>query len=231
MATSPAATPDRSTGAGPAEDDPGRYTSPSRVEALSDAVFAIVLTILVLEIAVPPNLTGESLIEVGNEIRATLVAWVISFLMAGTSWMGHRDLFSRLRVVTRELVWLNLLFLLPACLIPFAASVIGKYPDQPNAMYIYGIVMIAVTIMRVVLYHYVLRRPQLLRSGVGAAGPGFALTIAASPIALYALALALATTSTTASLFIFFSVPVLYFLLITALRHRRKTRSEAEEFS
>ena len=49
------------------------------------------------------------------------MAWIISFLLVGMYWVMHRDLFSRVRHVNRDLVWLNLLFLLPVSLIPFAA--------------------------------------------------------------------------------------------------------------
>ncbi len=213
--------------------DEDRTTSVGRVEALTDGVFAIILTILVLEIAIPPNLSQHSLAEVGKELRATLVAWIISFLITAMYWVWHRDLFARVRIVNRDLVWLNLLFLLPACLIPFAASVLGKYPDEAKAVYIYGIVMIAVTVLRTFMYWYVIRRPRLLkerhrptrrRSRQG-------LAIAAVPVVVYALAMALAATSPAASISLFFSVPILYFLLITVLRERSGSGDEADEFS
>jgi uncharacterized membrane protein len=95
-----------------------RQASPDRVLALSDGVFAIVLTLLVLEIGVPENLATESLRSSLLELRPTLVAWVISFLITGMYWVGHRDLFNRVQSVNRDLVWLNLLFLLAVSLIP-----------------------------------------------------------------------------------------------------------------
>ncbi|MCJ7672559.1 MAG: TMEM175 family protein, partial [Acidimicrobiia bacterium] len=85
-----------------------RLQSPDRVVALSDGVFAIILTILVLEIAVPKDLSHGSLGTVLEELRPTLFAWVISFLITGMYWVSHRDLFARVRVVNRDLVWLNL---------------------------------------------------------------------------------------------------------------------------
>ena len=226
------ADPTPAAGDTPDEDD-DRTTSVGRVEALTDGVFAIILTILVLEIAIPPNLSEHSLVEVGKELRATLVAWIISFLITAMYWVWHRDLFARIRVVNRDLVWLNLLFLLPACLIPFASSVLGKYPDEAKAVYIYGIVVIAVTVLRTVMYWYVIRRPRLLkeRNRPARRRSQQGLAIAAAPIVVYALAMALAATSTAASISLFFSVPILYFLLITLLRERGGSRAEAGEFS
>ena len=208
-----------------------QLSSPERVSALTDGVFAIVLTILVLEIAVPENLSEASLRQVLEELRPTLVAWVISFLITAMYWVAHRDLFLRVRAVNRDVVWLNLLFLLPVGLIPFASSVLGKYPDDAIALHLFGVVMIVASVMRLVLYVYVMRRPTLLVTQQVPERLGLGLSIAAAPILVYALAMALAATSATASLILYFAVPILYFLLVTVLRDRSSTRAEAEEFS
>jgi len=99
-----------------------RLHSPDRIVALSDGVFAIIITILVLELKVPPHLSQESFPGLVEELRPTVVAWVASFLITGMYWVGHRDVLAPVRFVNRDLVWLNLLFLLPASIIPFAAT-------------------------------------------------------------------------------------------------------------
>ncbi len=198
---------------------------------LTDGVFAIVLTLLVLEIAVPENLSEQSLRHVLEELRPTVLAWVISFLITGMYWVAHRDLFLRVAAVTRDLVWLNLLFLLPVGLIPFASSLLGKYSEDAIALQLYGFVLIVATIMRLVLYSYVVRRPELLSTGQTPDRIGLGLSIAGAPIVIYAIAMAVAGASTTASLILYFSVPILYFLLVTLLRDRKGTRSEADEFT
>jgi uncharacterized membrane protein len=211
--------------------DDDRRRDPGRVEAFTDGVFAIVITILVLEIAVPPNLDKDSFRATLEELRPTFVAWVISFLLTGMYWVMHRDLFARIRYVNRDLVWLNILFLLPASLIPFASSVLGEYPDEPTALHLYGLVMVAATTMRSVLYLYVARRPSLLWERPASRRVGVGLAIAAAPLPVYALAMALAGVATTVSVVLYFAVPGLYFLLISLLRDRPRTRQEAEEFS
>ena len=174
-------------------------------------MFAIIITILVLEIAVPEDLSDRSLVQALDDLRPTLVAWVISFLLTGMFWVAHRDLFARVRVVNRDVVWLNLLFLLPVSLIAFAASVLGKYPDEPVALHLYGVVLIAATLMRFMLYWYVVKRPApLLGSDVSTDRAGV---------------------STTLSTVLYFSVPILYFILVTVLREHPNTRSEADEFT
>ncbi len=211
--------------------DGERRNSPDRVVALTDGVFAIVVTILVLEVAVPPSLSEQSLFDTLEELRPTLVTWVISFLLTGMYWVMHRDLFARIRQVNRDLVWLNLLFLLPVSLIPFAAQVLGEYPDEPVASHIYGVVLIAVTIMRVAMYSYVERRPALLWDPTELNRSRLGLAVAAAPLPLYLLAMAIAGAAPTISVVLFFAVPGLYFLLVTLLRDRTTTSGEAEEFS
>ena len=74
-----------------------RGHDPSRVLTLSDGVFAIVITLLVLEIHVPDLGNGESLRAALREVRPSFVAFLISFVIVAIAWAGHRDLFCDLR--------------------------------------------------------------------------------------------------------------------------------------
>jgi uncharacterized membrane protein len=91
--------------------------NPQRIPAFVDGTFAIIITILVLEIGVPSDLSEQSLRDALDEIGPTLIAWVISFLLVGMYWVWHRDLFVKVRYVNRDAIWLNILFLLPVCLV------------------------------------------------------------------------------------------------------------------
>jgi uncharacterized membrane protein len=201
-----------------------------RVKAFTDGVFAIIITILVLGISVPPNLSEQSLAESIREIEPELSAWVISFLITGMYWVWHRDLFNQIRIVNRDVVWLNLLFMLPTALIPFAASVLGEYPDQPIALHVYGAVLIAASLLRWILYAYVARRPKLLFDPLTDRQRRVGGLLAAAPIAVYLLAMTLAHAAPTVSRSLYFAVPLLYFGLITLLRQSPGTRTEAENY-
>ena len=115
-----------------------RLHDPARVLALSDGVFAIIITLLVLEIHVPELTQGQSLNQALAEIRPSFTAFVISFILAGMYWVGHRDLFALIRRTDRGLVWLNILYLLPLCLLPFgrassAATTPSRWPCGSTA--------------------------------------------------------------------------------------------------
>ena len=226
--TSKASTPVTTETSGEVEK---QLRSPERVTMLSDGVFAIVLTILVLELKVPKGLSHKSLGEAVHELRPTLIAWVISFLITGMYWVAHRDVFARVRAVNRDLVWLNLLFLLPCALIPFASSVLGEYQADSKAIDIYGVVLIAVSVMRLVLYGYVVRRPKLLWSGSIGGRSALGYLLISLPIIVYLIAMGVASASPTASLILYFSVPVVYFLAVTIARERGGRQSAAEDFS
>jgi len=84
-----------------------RQHDPSRVLALSDGVFPILITLLVLYVHLPELSQGQSLNAALREIRPSFTAFVISFILAGMYWVGHRDLFALIRRADRGLVWLN----------------------------------------------------------------------------------------------------------------------------
>jgi uncharacterized membrane protein len=208
-----------------------RLHDPARVLALSDGVFAILITLLVLEIHVPELTQGHSLNQALREIRPSLVAFVISFILAGMYWVGHRDLFALIRRTDRGLVWLNILYLLPLCLLPFAAGLLGRYDQEPVALRIYGLLLVAIAIMRVVIWLYATSRPHLLWQPLDDRQRRAGLAINLYPGLVYLLAFLVARSAPTLSLLIYAGLPLLYFLSITVLRGSRKRDTEYADFT
>jgi uncharacterized membrane protein len=211
--------------------DRERRGETGRVTAFTDGVFAIIITILVLDIAVPAGLPDQSLAEAVDETWSELAAWVVSFLLTGMYWVWHRDLFNQVRVVDRGAVWLNLLFLVPVSLLPFGASVLSEYPTDAIGLRVYGTVLVVTVVMRWVLYAYLMHRAELLWSAPTRRQRRVGASLALAPVGIYALAMLVAGVAPSVSLVLYFSVPLLYFLLITALRRRPSTRTEAEDFA
>jgi uncharacterized membrane protein len=208
-----------------------RLHDPARVLALSDGVFAIIMTLLVLEIHVPELTQGHSLNQALREIRPSLVAFLISFILAGMYWVAHRDLFALIRRTDRGLVWLNLLFLLPLCLLPFGAGLIGRYDQEPVALRIYGLLLVAIAAMRVVIWLYATNRRHLLWLPLDDRQRRAGLAINLYPGLVYLLAFLVARSAPGLSLLIYAGVPVLYFLSITVLRGSRKRNLEYADFT
>jgi hypothetical protein len=108
-----------------------RLHDPARVLALSDGVFAIIITLLVLEVHVPELTQGQSLNEALAEVRPSLIAFVISFVLAGMYWVGHRDLFALIRRTDRGLVPAE--HPVPAAVVPAAVRRGHAGPLRPGA--------------------------------------------------------------------------------------------------
>lgn len=191
---------------------------PARVLALSDGVFAVVITLLVLEIHVPELAGGQSLAEALREVRPSFNAFVVTFILTGMYWVGHRDLFALIRRTDRGLVWLNILYLLPVCLLPFGASLLSPYGREPTALHIYGLVLVAIAVMRVIIWWYATSRPYLLWQRLDDRQRRAGLALAVFPVLIYLLAILVAAAAPTVSLLIYAGAPVLYFLSITVLR-------------
>ncbi len=208
-----------------------RNASPDRLLAFTDGVFAIIITILVLDIRIPELDSGQSLSESLTEIRPTTIAFVISFLLVGMYWTEHRSTFSQVRFIDHNAIWLNLLFLLPMSLVPFAASAIGEYSDEPTALHIYGAVLIAVTLLRVAMNSYFAHHPGLLWTTSTKRDRWLTLGTTAAPLVIYVIAMLIASPVPSLSLLLYFLIPVAYFALVAFLKADPRTKADASDLS
>ena len=208
-----------------------RSANPDRLVFLSDGVIAIVITILVLDIRVPELGSGQSLSDSLIEIRPTFVSFVISFLLVGMYWTLHRQTFSQVRYIDHNATWLNLLFLLTLALVPFASSALGEYATEPTALHIYGAVLIAASLTRIALNAYFETHPGLKWQQTSTQARRLTAASSSAPILVYVVAMAVASWSTTLSLILYFSIPVLYFVMVALLKADSRTKEAADELS
>jgi len=140
--------------------------SKSRVEAFSDGVFAIAITLLVLEIRVPNLLQATTTAEAAKLLAQwpQYVAYAMSFLIIGVIWMNHHALFSHLRRIDRAIVILNLLILMAVSFIPFPTAILANYPTLPPSIVLYGGTLLLVVVLANVLWFTVLRHDYLNRA-------------------------------------------------------------------
>jgi uncharacterized membrane protein len=152
----------------------------SRAEAFSDGVFAIAITLLVLDL----RLTGQgSLASQLLEAWPKYFAYVVSFLTIGIMWMNHHTIFAHVGRVDRPLLVLNLLLLMGVVAIPFPTAVVAEHLRQAGgatAAVTYGLVMIVISAGFAGVWVYVVTHarqlgaalpPEALRQSV----PGFTL--------------------------------------------------------
>ena len=144
-----------------------RLAESGRVEAFSDAVIAITITLLVLEIPRPaldqPEL-GERLLDRWPDYAA----FAVSFVYVGVVWLNHHALFARIRNVDLGLNWINLLILATTALLPFPTGVLagafseGTSGSREAAVVLYAIVGALVSVAWIPVFPYLSRHPDLL---------------------------------------------------------------------
>jgi uncharacterized membrane protein len=142
--------------------------STRRLEAFSDGVFAIAITLLVLEIRVPEG-AGESLAHDLGEQWPSYLSYVVSFLVIGIIWMNHHAVIDHLREADRPLMGLNLFLLLWIGLIPWPTHLVAEYmreggdPERVAAL-VYAGTMTLMGVAFGLLWSYASRGRRLIGS-------------------------------------------------------------------
>ena len=128
---------------------------PNRVEALSDGMIAIIITIMVLEMRPPESADLASI----TSLIPVLLVYTLSFVMLGIYWNNHHHLFQATKEVNASIMWGNLHLMFWLSLVPFATNWVGEQPGEASPTAIYGIIMIgagmAYTVMQssIVAHH------------------------------------------------------------------------------
>jgi uncharacterized membrane protein len=181
----------------------------TRVEAFSDGVFAIAITLLVLELSVPEE-------DFGNLLRGILDQWpsylayLTSFWTVGGLWLVHHGVFRRLRNVDMQLVWLNLVLLLAVSFLPFPtrlmAEAIQSTEAERVAVLFYGATLLAISVTITAVARYAAEREELLAEHVSREELLSVGGVAAPSVAFYAAVLLAAIFVPKIAAFGFFAV-------------------------
>ena len=142
----------------------GSFLPINRVEALTDGVFAIAMTLLVLELGMPVITGGPVNTELLRrlfELWPKLLVYVLSFVLLGMTWVHHRLMFHYIERSDGKLAWMNIIFLMFVALVPFAASLLGEYSNSQIAVLVYGIVALLIIILSFVIWMYITRIDEL----------------------------------------------------------------------
>lgn len=135
-----------------------------RMELFSDAVMAIILTIMVLDLKVPHGATFEDL----EPLLPVFLSYVLGFVYVGIYWNNHHYLLRFCRQVTGTVLWANLHLLFWLSLFPFVTGWMGENHFAPLPTAIYGVVLFAAAVAYVGLHEAILRTPgSTLKAAVG----------------------------------------------------------------
>lgn len=143
---------------------PGSYGS-ERLIAFTDAVMAVAITLLVLDLKLPEALTDGDLYVAIPDLSHALWCYVLSFIVIGLLWMAHHNQFAYIRRVDGVLLWLNLFFLMAVALIPFTTSVMSDHRTALPTM-MYAAVLMAIALLLAAIWGYACRHPELIPDNV-----------------------------------------------------------------
>jgi uncharacterized membrane protein len=184
----------------------------NRFEAFSDGVFAIAMTLLVLEIKTPDlsQATASAAVTALIHTGSHILSYITSFLVIGVVWLNHHALFHFLKRVDRITLTINLVLLMCVAFIPYSTALIGEYGKlQPIVMF-YGLSLSLTGIAYNILWFYVVRQylwqhPRTRRQFIFQAS----VWSIGYPI-LYSIAAGLSFISTTLSAILYGLIPLFY---------------------
>lgn len=140
-----------------------RFFPMERVIAFSDGVFAVVITILVLGIEVPSDVTLDAVATAlqREKFLHQLLVYAVAFCLIAMYWTQHTLLYAGLRRMDRELAVLNLLFLLPVTLIPFVTQLMGARRHDWRVVLVFAITNLFTAFVFERQWHHVAAQPEM----------------------------------------------------------------------
>ena len=154
-------------------DDLSHHSDTARLEAFSDGVFAIAITLLVLEIGVPHVSDGESLTHALLRLWPSYFGYAVSFITIGVMWINHHEMFKDIEHTDHTLSALNLVLLMTIAFLPFPTAVVAQYMRSDDyrleATLTYCVTFTVIAVAFIAFWFYAIRNPHLLDEHVSQA--------------------------------------------------------------
>ena len=200
----------------------------ARIMAFSDGVFAIAITLLVLNLQVPKVPVSELVSRV-LALWPNFLSYVLSVVIIGIYWVAHHNMFHYIKRANRPLLWINILLLLCVAFIPFPAGLLGEYPLQRISIIIYASSLIVTNLFLSLLWWYATYKHRLVDEDID---PHFVNTVnrrnLTAPV-VYLLSIGLSILSPLASLIVFFLFPLYYIIPSHVDLHLTPTSHKEDE--
>jgi uncharacterized membrane protein len=184
--------------------------STNRLEAFSDGVFAVAITLLVLNLQVPQVTSVSELVPRLVELWPKLLSYTLSFVLVGIYWVAHHNTFHYIKQSDRTLLWLNILLLLCIVFLPFPTALLGEYPGQRVSVIIYAGTLVITGLVLQALWWYATSGYRLVDRNIDPRLVQRATRRNLTAPLFYLLAIGISLFSVPASLVLFFLVPLYY---------------------
>jgi uncharacterized membrane protein len=186
-----------------------------RINTLSDGVFAIVITLLVLELRVPeiPSQEVQNLLPlVLRETLPKVASHIVSFIVLGIYWVGHHNMFMHIKRHDRVLLWLNILFLMCVASMPFPTGLIVQYGQNEWSVIVYAGTLVATGLSLDLIWWYATTNRRLVNQDMSDDLVAFVHRRVLTAPAIYLAAILLSLVSINAAKLLFLATALLYIL-------------------
>ncbi|WP_455285764.1 TMEM175 family protein [[Eubacterium] cellulosolvens] len=188
----------------------------SRIEALTDGIFAFAMTLLVTGMALPTATHPVSSVTAHDVLIGMypdFVHYVIAFVTLAGFWAGHHAQYHSIRFIDRRLLWINISSLLFIALVPFSASLAGDYPEDTLAAMVFAGNLLIVGLLFYWQWSYASKDHRLIDRSIGAASIASGKKRNLAVPGLSVLAIILAMLNVPWSSLVYFLVPVVLWII------------------
>ena len=197
------------------ENRPVGGLSTNRLEAFSDGVFAVAITLLVLNLQIPQlasSLVSRELLPKLFDLWPKLLSYMLSFVLVGIYWVAHHNTFHYIQRSDRNLLWLNILLMMCIVFLPFPTALLGQYPEQRVSIISYAGTLVITGLVLQSLWWYATSGCRLVDRDIDPRLEQRATRRNLTAPLLYLLAIGISFFNVMASLILFLLVPVYYIL-------------------
>ncbi|AIS30881.1 MAG: TMEM175 family protein [Methanobacterium formicicum] len=195
------------------EKKPGLYFPTNRLETLTDGLFAIAMTILVVTIEIPmgPIHTSQLFLQTTGEILPKYVVYFLSFLILAGFWINHHILFL-IKKTNLTLTWINVFWLMFITLVPLSTSIIAQFPQYQLSQFIFDLNLLMIGLFSYMIWRYALDH-DLIRENAKPYDPYIRRITLFMPAIVF-LSICISFLNLKWSLLILFMIPLLFVVAI-----------------
>jgi uncharacterized membrane protein len=183
-----------------------------RLEIFSDGVFAIIMTLLILEIHVPSvkDVTNGIVLSTLKPLIPKFISFTISFFTLAIFWVNHHHFYNHVRHIDWKLLWMNIIFLFFLCIIPFTTAFIGDHTESGIVIAMYALNMYLASASFTLMGYYAFIRARLHDSDLSKDQINRELRKGISGSTTYLMILGVAFILRPLALFLLFLLPLIY---------------------
>ena len=192
---------------------PRRIPGTARVEAFSDGVIAIIITLLIFEVRLPElpaDASNKDMLDAFGSIAPKLASFAVSFVTVAIYWVNHHSFFSGITHTDWKLLWANNLLLFFLAVVPFTTAVLGDHVGQPIAVAVYALNLGLAGSSFTLMGWYVLFKARLIDPRISDAARRIEVRRSVIGSGLYLLCVPLGLVAPPVALFLFVAIPIAF---------------------